>query len=84
MKIGVAKGVQAERRHGDHDHLVAQRNQAAKRVGPVLGGRGEIVDEALEEGRGKVQRPEQLLHHAATVRARERAGQRVGVAARGG
>ena len=61
---------EAERRHGDHDHLVAERNQAAERVGPVLGGRGEIVDEALQQGRGEVERPEQLFHHAAAVRAR--------------
>ena len=75
---------EAERRHGDHDHLIAKRDQAAERIGPVLGGRGEIVDEALQEGRGEVQRPEELFHHAAAVRAGERAGQRVGVAARRG
>ena len=72
---------EAERRHGDHDHLVAEGDQAAERVGPVLGGRGEIVDEALQQGRGEVERPEQLFHHAAAVRAGECAGQRVGVAA---
>lgn len=74
---------EAKRCHRDDNELVAERDQAAKGIGPLVGGGGDHIDDRVQQRRREVQRAEYLLDQARSVASGVLSGHHVRIAAGG-